>query len=266
MTVIQMSERELTRLRVLIDLSDQRLTVEAAARLMGVGRRQVYRLGRSFAAGGPVALVSRKRGRPSNHRHGETFRRTDLTLVREHYPDFGPTLAVEKLAARHDLRVGVETLRQWMMSDGLWKDRRHRVASPHQPCRRRDCLGELVQIDGSEHGRVEDRGQTCTLLALVDDATSRLMQLRFVVSESAFDYFRTIRAYLETHGKPVALYSDKHGVLRVNAKDAVGGDGITQFGRALMDLNIDIICANSPQAKGRIERAFGTLHRTPDRG
>ena len=100
MTVIQMSERELTRLRVLIDLSDQRLTVEAAARLMGVGRRQVYRLRRAFAAGGPVALVSRKRGRPSNHRHGETFRRTVLTLVREHYPDFGPTLAVEKLAAR----------------------------------------------------------------------------------------------------------------------------------------------------------------------
>jgi Winged helix-turn helix len=127
--VIQMSERELTRLRVLIDLSDQRLTVEAAARLMGVGRRQVYRLRRAFAAGGPVALVSRKRGRPSNHRHGETFRRTVLTLVREHYPNFGPTLAVEKLAARHGLRVGVETLRQWMMSDGLWKDRRPRRIS-----------------------------------------------------------------------------------------------------------------------------------------
>jgi hypothetical protein len=97
------------------------------------------------------------------------------------------------------------------------------------------------------------------LLAFVDDATSRLMQLRFVASESAFDYFRTIRAYLEAHGKPVALYSDKHGIFRVNAKDAVAGAGITQFGRALIALNIDIICANSPQAKGRIERAFGTL-------
>jgi hypothetical protein len=97
------------------------------------------------------------------------------------------------------------------------------------------------------------------LLAFVDDATSRLMQLRFVASESAFDYFRTIRAYLEAHGKPVALYSDKHGIFRVNAKDAAAGAGITQFGRALIALNIDIICANSPQAKGRIERAFGTL-------
>jgi hypothetical protein len=97
------------------------------------------------------------------------------------------------------------------------------------------------------------------VLAFVDDATSRLMELRFVASESAFDYFRTTRAYLEAHGKPVAFYSDKHGIFRVNRKDAIGGDGVTQFGRALLALNIDIICANSPQAKGRIERAFGTL-------
>ena len=99
----------------------------------------------------------------------------------------------------------------------------------------------------------------CTLLAFVDDATSRLMVLRFVASESAFDYFRATRSYLEAHGKPVALYSDKHGIFRVNSKDAVTGEGITQFGRALSALNIDIICANSPQAKGRVERAFATL-------
>ena len=125
---------------------------------------------------------------------------TVLTLVREHYPDFGPTLAVEKLAARQGLHMGVETLRQWMMSDGLWKDRRHRLPSPHQPRRRRDCLGELVQIYGSEHAWFEDRGAVCTLLTFVDDATSRLMTLRFVVSESAFDYFRTTRAYLDHQG------------------------------------------------------------------
>ena len=116
-----------------------------------------------------------------------------------------------------------------------------------------------MQIDGSEHAWFETRGETCTLLAFVDDATNRLMQLRFVASESAFDYFGATRAYLEAHGKPVAFYSDKHGIFRVNAKDAVGGDRITQYGRALMDLNIDMICANSPQAKGRSERAFGTL-------
>jgi hypothetical protein len=259
MAVIQMSDRELSRLRVIIDLADGRLTVEAAATLMGVGRRQVFRLCRAFAANGASGLVSRKRGRPSNRRRGAAFRSTVLALVRAHYADFGPTFAAEKLAARHGLGVGVETLRQWMIADGLWTDRRHRLPSPHQPRRRRECLGELVQIDGSEHAWFEDRGGMCTLLAFVDDATSRLMQLRFVTSESAFDYFRTTRAYLEQHGKPVAFYSDKHGVFRVNSKDAAGGDGVTQFGRALSALNIDIICANSPQAKGRVERAFGTL-------
>jgi hypothetical protein len=172
-----------------------------------------------------------------------------LSLIREWYPDFGPTFAAEKLAELHGCPISRETLRGWMIADGLWVDRRHRLASPHQPRRRRECLGELVQIDGSEHAWFEARGETCTLLAFVDDATSRLMQLRFVASESAFDYFRTIHAYLETHGKPVALRSDKHGIFWVNAKDVVGGDRIAQFGRALMGLNIDIICANSPQAK-----------------
>jgi Winged helix-turn helix len=259
MAVVRMSDRELTRLRVMVDLADGRLTVEAAAMLMSLGRRQVFRLRRAFAADGASALASRKRGRPSNRQHGESFRRTVLALVRDHYPDFGPTLAAEKLDERHGLRIGVETLRQWMMAEGLWLDRRRRLPSPHQPRRRRDCLGELVQIDGSEHAWFEDRGEVCTLLAFVDDATSRLMQLRFVASESAFDYFRATRDYLGTHGKPVAFYSDKHGIFRVNSKDAVGGDRITQFGRALSELNIDIICANSPQAKGRVERAFGTL-------
>jgi len=259
MMVIQMSQRELCRLRVVVDLVDGRLTVDAAAGLMGVGRRQAFRLRRAFEAAGAAGLISKSRGRPSNRKYGDAFRHTVLDLVREHYVDFGPTLAVEKLAARHGLHVGVETLRQWMMAAGLWIDRRHRLPSPHQPRRRRECLGELVQIDGSEHAWFEDRGPLCTLLAFIDDATSRIMMLRFVASESAFDYFRATRLYLEMHGKPVAFYSDKHSIFRVNSKDAAGGDRITQFSRALTELNIDIICANVPQAKGRVERAFGTL-------
>ena len=259
MTVFQMSDREMSRLHTMIGVADGRLTVEAAATLMGVGRRQVFRLRRAFEATGPACLISKKRGQPGNHHHGATFRSTVLALVREHYPDFGPTFAAEKLLERHGLRLGVETLRRWMIGAGLWIDRRHRLPSPHQPRRRRDCLGELVQIDGSEHAWFEDRGAMCTLLAFVDDATSRLMELRFVASESAFDYFRAMRSYLVTHGKPVAFYSDKHGIFRVNAKNAMSGDGITQFGRALLALNIDIICANTPQAKGRVERSFGTL-------
>jgi hypothetical protein len=129
----------------------------------------------------------------------------------------------------------------------------------HQPRHRRDCVGELIQIDGSQHWWFETRGPRCTLLVYIDDATSRLMHLQFVETESTFDYFKATRTYLERYGKPIAFYSDKHGVFRVNKTDAVGGDGMTQFGRALDALNIDIICANSSQAKGRVERANGTL-------
>jgi Winged helix-turn helix len=259
MAVLSMSKQEFSRLDVLLRVQSGRLRVADACALMGLHRRQVFRLLRGLKQDGAPSLLSRRRGQPGNHRLPTEVRALALSLVRERYADFGPTFAAEKLAENHGCSVSHETLRSWMIADGLWIDRHHRLASPHQPRRRRDCLGELVQIDGSEHAWFESRGETCTLLAFVDDATSRLMQLQFVASESAFDYFRATRAYLEAHGKPVAFYSDKHGIFRVNAKDPVGGDRITQFGRALMDLNIDIICANSPQAKGRIERAFGTL-------
>ena len=224
MPVVSMSKKEFDRLEVLLGVRSGRLRVADACELLGLKRRQVFRLLAGLKHGGAAGLVSKRRGRPSNNRLPEAYRDLALSLVRERYADFGPTLP-----------------------------------SPHQPRRRRDCLGELVQIDGSEHAWFEDRAEKCTLLAFVDDATSRLMHLRFVASESTFDYFRATRTYIETHGKPVAFYSDKHSIFRVNAKDAAGGDGATQFGRALTELNIDILCANSPQAKGRVERAFGTL-------
>jgi len=257
--VLSMSKQEFSRLDVLLQVQSGRLRVSDACVLIGLQRRQVFRLLRGLKQDGATSLLSKRRGRPSNHRLPAAVRTLALSIVRERYSDFGPSLAAEKLAEHHGCSVSRETLRGWMIADGLWQDRRHRAPSPHQPRRRRDCLGELVQIDGSEHAWFEDRGPRCTLLAFVDDATSRLLQLRFVASESAFDYFRTTRAYLEEHGKPVAFYSDKHGIFRVNRKETAGGDGVTQFGRALLALNIDIICANSPQAKGRIERAFGTL-------
>jgi hypothetical protein len=257
--VLSMSKQEFNRLEVLLRVQSGGLRISDACVLMGLQRRQLFRLLRGLKQEGATSLVSKRRGKPSNHRLPAEVRTLALSIVRERYADFGPTLAAEKLAEHHGCSVSRETLRGWMIADGLWQDRRHRLPSPHQPRRRRDCLGELVQIDGSEHAWFEDRGPPCTLLAFVDDATSQLMQLRFVTSESAFDYFRSTRAYLEEHGKPVAFYSDKHSIFRVNSKDAAGGDGVTQFGRALLALNIDIICANSPQAKGRIERAFGTL-------
>ena len=146
-----------------------------------------------------------------------------------------------------------------MIEAGLWLDRKQRRKRVHQPRYRRDCVGELVQVDGCEHGWFEDRGPQCTLLVFIDDATGRLMHLQFVESELTFAYFAAARAYLEAWGKPIAFYSDKHGVFRVNQRGALGGDGMTQFGRALHALNIDIICANTSQAKGRVERAHKTL-------
>src|SRR6201988_541963 len=259
MTVITMSRNELTRLRVLIDIADGRLSVADATGLLGVGRRQIYRLLQAFRAGGADGLISRKRGRPSNRALGSMFRETVLAIVRERYADFGPTLAAEKLSERHGLDLGVETLRQWMIGAGLWVRRKDRLKRIRQPRARRDCLGEMVQIDGSEHWWFEDRGPQCTLLVYVDDATSRLMHLKFVETESTFDYFQATREDLQAYGKPVAFYSDKHGVFRVNSTGAVQGDGMTQFGRSLHALNIDILCANTPQAKGRVERANKTL-------
>jgi len=168
-------------------------------------------------------------------------------------------LATEKLREVHGITLGRETLRLWMIEAGLWRDRTQRRKRVHRPRHRRDCFGELVQVDGCEHWWFEDRGRQCALLVFVDDATGRLMHLQFVESESTFAYFHATRAYLEAWGKPVAFYSDKHGVFRVNQRGAPGDDGMTQFGRALHALNIDIICANSSQAKGRVERAHKTL-------
>ncbi|SOZ34863.1 Integrase [Cupriavidus neocaledonicus] len=182
-----------------------------------------------------------------------------LGLIRDNYADFGPTLAAEKLRERHGIDLAKETVRRLMIDAGFWVPRKQRPPKVHQPRNRRACLGELVQIDGSDHAWFEDRAPACTLLVFVDDATSRLMALRFVPTESAFAYFEATRAYLECHGKPIAFYSDKASVFRVNRPNATGGDGYTQFGRALYELNIDSLCANSSPAKGRIERMNGTL-------
>jgi transposase len=258
-TVRSMSDAELRRLEVLRDVDRDGLPVRTAAQLLGRSERQVWRLLKAFRAEGAPGLISKKRGRPSNRKTSDTIRSAVLWIVRQSYADFGPTLAAEKLAGEHGFSFSSETLRKWMIADGLWLDRKQRRKRVYQPRHRRDCLGELVQIDGCEHWWFEDRGPQCTLLVFIDDATSRLMQLQFVESESTFSYFHATRAYLEAWGKPVAFYSDKHGVFRVNHPGALGGDGMTQFGRALDALNIDIICANSSQAKGRVERAHKTL-------
>ncbi len=258
--LITMSQRELNRLEVIQKIRDRRLTVIQAAALLDLSRSQIHRHLQAYDKLGSAGLVSRRRGRPSNHRYSEDFRNGVLDLVRAYYRDFGPTLACEKLAERHQLSVSKETLRQWMTLAGLWTSRRERKRQLHQPRGRRDCFGELVQIDGSHHWWFEERGPKCALLVYIDDATGKLLHLRFAGSENTFDYFHATKAYLQEWGKPLAFYSDKHGVFRTthgSQKDRTSG--LTQFGRALYELNIDIICANTPQAKGRVERANRTL-------
>ena len=254
-----MSYEELDRVSRVQQVIDGRLAQRAAGTLLSLTSRQVRRLCRAYETHGPAGLASKRRGRPSNRRLAEALRREALELVRARYEGFGPTLAHEKLTEIHNLDISVETLRHWMSEDGLWVPRARRHPRIQQPRRRRPCRGELIQVDGCDHEWFEDRGPRCTALVFVDDATSALMELLFCESESAFSYFTATREYLEQHGRPVALYSDKAGVFHVNAKEAKGGDGVTQFARAMHSLNIDIICANTPAAKGRVERAHLTL-------
>jgi len=159
----------------------------------------------------------------------------------------------------HELTLSVETVRKLMVEEGLWKPKAAKKPVIHQMRERRARYGELIQIDGSPHDWFEGRAAKCTLLVMIDDATSRLMQLRFAPAETTFSYFAAVRGYIGEHGKPLAFYSDKYSVFRVNAKEAETGSGVTQFGRAMEELAVGLICAHSPQAKGRVERVNQTL-------
>ncbi|BEU72177.1 hypothetical protein MAFF211271_17320 [Ralstonia syzygii subsp. indonesiensis] len=256
---ITMTMRELDRFKVVQAVADQGLAVWRAAERLGLSRRQVERLVLRYREDGPSGLSSRRRGRCSNRQLPPGLESRVRGLIRDSYADFGPTLAAEKLRERHGIDLAKETVRRIMIDAGFWVPRKLRPPKVHQPRNRRACLGELVQIDGSDHAWFEDRAPACTLLVYVDDATGRLMQLLFVPTESTQAYFAATQAYVERHGKPQAFYSDKAGVFRVNARENAEGRGYTQFGRALFELNIDILCANTSQAKGRVERMNGVL-------
>ncbi len=254
---VMMSERELNRIEVLAQVDDGRLSVQNGANMLDITKRQMFRLLKRYRTEGAPAIRHKARGKTPNNKIHKAKRDYAVALVKENYADFGPTLAAEMLAEHHGFKVSRETLRKWMTDDGLWLSRKQRRAI-HQPRSRRECFGELIQIDGSDHRWFEDRAGPCTLLVFIDDATSMLMELRFVQSESTFSYFGALESYLLKHGRPVAFYSDKHTVFRV-AKPSQHMTGMTQFGRALAELNIEILCANSSQAKGRVERANRTL-------
>lgn len=258
--LLTMSNREITRLEVMQRLKDRRLRQHEASHMLGISVRQVKRLFRAYKARGPSGLVSRRRGKPSNHQLDPKMVQKAIDLICEHYQDFGPTLAHEKLIEKHGLRMSREIVRRIMIAEGWWKPKRAKEPSTHPMRERRACLGELVQIDGSDHDWFEGRAPRCTLLVYIDDATGQLLELWFVPEETFYGYCEASRHYFERFGKPVAFYSDKHGIFRVNQPRPLGTtSGLTQFGRAMQELDVQIICANTPQAKGRIERANQTL-------
>jgi transposase len=257
--LMTISMNELRRVKIIESVVEGRLSGVRAAGQLGLSERQVSRLRRRFEAAGAAGLVSARRGRPSNRQFSVNLRARVLAIIRERYADFGPTLACEKLVECHGIRLAKETVRQWMYDAGLWVPRAQRPPKVYQPRNRRACLGELIQIDGSDHRWFEDRAPACTLLVFIDDATGRLMALHFTATESTFSYFEALDKYLKAHGKPVAFYSDKASVFYVKGRSETAGKGVTQFGRALYQLNIEAFCANTSQAKGRVERANLTL-------
>jgi hypothetical protein len=255
---ITMSQRERDRLGVLRSVVSGDRTQVEAARLLKLSDRQVRRLAERLEADGDGALVHGLRGQPSNHQHEESFRQQVLAAYRKRYSDFGPTFACEKLASEEKLHVGVETLRRWLLAAGLWERKRRR--DPHRSRRpRRSCFGELVQMDASIHNWLEGRGEELVLITMIDDATGRVLA-KFYRSGTVESHMDLLGEWLRKFGRPVALYTDRHSIFEVHDKKGLAADpeATTQFERALSELDVELIRANSPQAKGRVERSFGT--------
>jgi Homeodomain-like domain len=255
-----MSQKDWDRLKVLHAVQKELLTQKQAGLQLSLSDRWVRKLLVRLRQEGDRGIVHRLRGRASQRRLPEAVRQRVVKLVKREYADFGPTLAAEYLAQEHGLQVSKETLRQILMR--AWKRKRRRVEEVHVWRARRACWGELLQWDSSEHDWLEGRGPKLYLLAMIDDATSRAWA-HFAEQDTTAENFLLLASYLERWGRPVAFYTDKHSMFTVNrppreAKDEAWPEALTQIGRALQELGIGWIGAHSPQAKGRIERFFGT--------
>lgn len=257
---IEMSNKELARKTEIERVLDKRNTQKEAAKRLGISERQFRRILRRYRQKGDAGLVSRKRGKPSNRKTDGEIREVVRKFVCDPIMEgFGPTLMTEKLEIKKGIRLSKETVRRLMIESSVWEAKTKKKEEPHYSRPRRKHRGELVQIDGSNHAWLEDRGPKAALLVFVDDATSEILAAEFVPEESFFSYGELCKRYFNEHGLPKAFYSDRFSVFRNNRKDNLSYEPITQFQRALTALKIEIICANSPQAKGRVERANQTL-------
>ena len=255
---LTMTKKELDRIVIINRLVRKEITQEEAAKIARVSTRQIRRIFKRHCAYGDEGMISKRFS--CNRAFSQEFKEKVVAIVLIKYPDFKPSFAAEKLLEYDNIKINRETLRHWMMEANLWKGKQRKSARIHQSRMRRSRMGELVQIDGSPHDWFEGRAPKCCLLVLIDDASSKIMHMRFEAAETTMGYFRAIKTYLLTYGLPISFYSDKHGIFKVNQPNKVDGlIGTTQFQRAMNELNIEIIYAHSPQAKGRVERANQTM-------
>lgn len=260
---VDITMRDIDRLKIIHEVLKGHLRQDQAARQLGLGRRQVIRLCRRVQQEGNRGIVHRLQGQASNHQMDARILEHALSVLHDtRFDGFGPTLAREKLQALYGLEVSISALRRVMLQTELWTSRTY--AFKHRAWReRRSCVGELVQLDGSDHDWFEGRGPRCVLLLYIDDATSRLLFAEFVDVEDTLTLLATTSAYLQRYGRPIAFYVDKDSIYKVNRQATVEEQlqdlsPITQYTRAMNELGIEVICAHSPQAKGRVERSFGT--------
>lgn len=260
--LLTMSTKEIDKLKVIQDVLEKRIKQRHAAVLLKLSTRQVRRLCGRVRRQGAKGLSHGLRGRGSNHQLPLGRLDEALDIVREKYADFGPTFANEKLEEVHKLFLSTSILRQGMIRIGLWSPR---PQGPfHRAWReRRASVGELVQLDGSDHDWFECRGPRCALLVFIDDATSKILLAVFIPVEDTQDLLASVKSYLLLHGRPVAFYVDRDSIYKVNRQASVDEElrdvqPMTQFTRAMGELGIGMIFALSPQAKGRVERGFHT--------
>jgi biotin operon repressor len=262
-----MTQAERDRLVALKKAKKKLITQKEAADELGITERHVRRLLRQLKRRGDKVVAHALRGLPSNRKISADTEQEAVTILSQPvYRGFGPTLAAEYLAKKHDIEVSRETVRQWMIGAKLWRARRQRIEKVHEWRPRRSRFGELVQWDTSDHDWLEGRGDEILLINMIDDATSRWFA-RFVVSDSTVENMNLLERYVQKHGRPLAFYTDKASIFQTAEKTKRDGSRLgksreelppTQIGRALQELAIPWIAAHSPQAKGRVERGFLT--------
>jgi transposase len=260
---IRMTLQDRVRLKVIHEVLSGHITQRKAASLLGRSERQVRRMVQSVRERGDIGILHRGRGRPSNQKLGEAIKVRVIQLWRKRYEGFGPTLAAEKLLEHEGITVSRETVRQWLLEAGLWTTRRK--SRQHRQWRvRKECRGEMVQMDGSHHAWLEDRGPALVLMGYIDDATGEVYG-QFHDYEGTEPAMESFKGYVRKNGLPVSVYFDRHttyrSTRRLTAEEEVAGivQPLSEFERALTELGVRVIHAYSPQAKGRIERLFGTL-------